>query len=136
MADSSEFLERFEERVGASGWRTLPSPSALVDQWRNFVETCAEGYASTIYEYENERSVRDLLETLIHDSTLRRYPELESLRDAVNEIDRRFRAECREDAAIGRADAPWWQRCVPRSVQGEFAEDLKSMFGITTATDG
>lgn len=126
----SEFLERFEEFLGASGWRVIVSPSTLVAQWRGFVEICDEGYSSTIYEYENERSVRDLLEKALNDPVLRTFPEVEVLRESVDEIDRRFRAQCRDGAAMAAADAAWWRRCVPRRADGEFADDLRSMFGI------
>lgn len=130
----TDFLERFEEFVGASGWRTLPSPSDLVEQWREFVEICAEGYSSTIYEYENERSVRDLLDKALYDPVLRKYPEIESLREVVGEIDRRFREECRGDVTMAHSEAPWWQRCVPKRAEGEFADDLRSELGIDVAT--
>lgn len=126
----SEYLERFEEFVGASGWRTTPSPAGLVDHWRDFVETCEAGFSSTIYEYANERAVRDLLDKALNDPVLRRFPELADLRASVEEIDARYRLACRDDVSIGDATAPWWQRCVPRQAEGELAADLRAQFGV------
>lgn len=126
----TEFLERFEEFAGASRWRTTPSPAGLIDHWREFVETCEEGYSSTIYDYENERAVRDLLEKALNDPILRRYPELVDLRASVDDIDTRFRKACRDDVSIGDASAAWWKRCVPRKADGEFAADLRAKFGV------
>ncbi|MCP4088094.1 MAG: hypothetical protein GY745_24080 [Actinomycetia bacterium] len=126
----SEFLQRFEEFVGASGWRTVMSPSELVEQWREFVEICAEGFSSTIYDYTNERSVRDLLQKAFDDPVLRDYSELGQIREAVETIDRRFARECRAGVAMAGVEAPWWHRCVPREAVGDFADDLRAQFGI------
>lgn len=130
MVEPSGFLERFEEFIGASGWRTQPSPAELVSYWQDFVEVCVEGYSSTIYEFENERAVRDLLEEAFNDPNLRSFPELSSLRQSVYQIDEDFRRICRDDVAIGKDNAPWWRRCVPRRAQGDFADDLRSKYGI------
>ncbi len=130
MVAPSEFLQRFEEFVGASGWRTVMSPSELVEQWREFVDVCAEGFSSTIYDYRNERSVRDLLQKAFDDPVLRGYSELGSIREAVEEIDSRFAEECRAGVAMAREEAPWWHRCVPRKAAGDFADDLRAQFGM------
>lgn len=130
MAAASEFLDRFEEFVGASGWRTTPSPAQLVEQWREFVEACEEGYSSTIYDYENERSVRDLLDRALNDPILRRFSEIEYLRSSVNEIDEQFRSACRQDVSVGDPSWPWWRRCVPQRAEGEFAADLRAQWGV------
>lgn len=127
---SGSFLERFEELVGASGWRTPASPAQLVARWEQFVEQCEDGYDDNIYEYDNDRSVRDLLGRALHDATLRDFPELDELRKAVDLIDDRFRALCRDDVVMGAEGDPWWRRCVPDNAGGELAEDLLDKYGI------
>lgn len=134
MSDVS-FLDAFEEFVGASGWRTIPSPAQLVEQWEQFVEICEEGYDDNIYEFDNDRSVRDLLGRALHDSTLRRFPEHAELRAEVERIDERFRATCRTDVFLGREGDPWWRRGVPRNATGELADDLLDKYGITAGDD-
>lgn len=136
MDDPREFLARFEEFVGSSGWRTTPSPAQMVTQWDEFVEACETGYYSTIYDYENERSVRDLLDRALHDPILRKYPQTDELRQQVERIDQRFRQTCRDDVSFGGPDRPWWKRCVPRRAEGELAEDLESLHGIRPLADG
>lgn len=130
----SEFLQRSEELIGASGWRTIPSPSLLLEQWHEFVEICNDGYSATIYEYENERSVRDLLEKLMQDPILQQFQEMEALRQQVGEIDWRFQEQSRDEVAMADNQAPWWHQCVPSRADGEFAEDLRSKFGIEPLT--
>jgi hypothetical protein len=128
--DTSEFLRRFQEFVGATGWRKVLGPSQLVGQWEGFVETCEEGYGDTIYEYENERSVRDFLESVLSDPVLGQFEAIVGLRESVGAVDARFRAACRGDVQIGRTSDAWWRRCVPEKVEGDFAEDLMSQYGI------
>lgn len=130
MSTNSDFLQRFEEFVGASRWRTVSTPTQLLEHWNAFVAACEEGYADTIYDYENERSVRDLLESALQDPVLKRYEETVALRDSVLEIDARFRAACRDDVELGGTDAPWWRRSVPKKAEGDFAEDLMRLYGI------
>jgi hypothetical protein len=124
------FLEAFEELVGASGWRRIPSPSELLQQWEAFVEACEEGYDDNIHEFENDRSVRDLWGRILHDPTLRRFPELDDLREAVERIDERYRRLSRDDVLLGRDGDPWWRRRVPRQVGDELADDLAERYGI------
>ena len=134
MTDGS-FLQAFEELVGASGWRTIPSPAQLVEQWEQFVELCEDGYDDNIYEFENDRSVRDLLGRALHDSTLRAFPELAELRSAVDRIDDRYRQLCRDDVVMGREGDPWWRRCVPANAGGELADDLLDKYRIEPPGD-
>lgn len=61
MADSTEFLRRYRELARSSGWRAVNSPFQLVDRWAEFVGLCTEDYDETIYEYTNDRAVRDAL---------------------------------------------------------------------------
>lgn len=114
----------------AARLRLAVSPAQLVAQWRDFVETCEEGYSSTIYDYENERAVRDLLDKALNDPILRRFPEIEDLRSSVEEIDERFRQACRQDLSVGDSGWPWWRRCIPRRAEGEFADDLRARWGV------
>jgi hypothetical protein len=127
---TSSFLDAFEEFVGASGWRTVPSPAQLLDEWAGFVESCEEGYDDNIYEFRNDRSVRDLWGRVLHDAQLRRFEELHELQRAVDRIDERYRRLCRDDVQMGKEGDPWWRRCVPRNAGGELAQDLLQKYGI------
>lgn len=130
MTGGSDFLDRFEEFIGASGWRTVVSPAQLLERWRGFVEACEEGYSSTIYEYENERAVRDLLEKALNDPILRKFPEIEGLRSSIEVTDERFRRACRDEVTVGDPNWPWWKRCVPRRAEGEFAADIRAQWEV------
>lgn len=130
---SDDFLKRFVELVSASGWRAVAGPSQLIERWDEFVARCEEGYDETIYEYENDRAVRDLLESVLTDPFLQQYKAIPVLRQSVDAADARFRATCRNDVQIGRTTDPWWRRCVPTKASGEFAEDLTRFHNITSS---
>ena len=130
VVETESFLQRFEDFVGASGWRTIPSPAQLLEQWEQFVEACEDGYDDNIYEFENDRTVRDLWGRILHSSSLREFREVGELRAAVAAIDERFRRACRDDVQLGKEGDPWWRRCVPRNAEGELADDLLDKYGI------
>jgi len=132
MSTVAEFFDGFGAVVAANGWTSAPSPSGLLAQWGGFVDVCASGYSSTIYEYHDELSVRDLLQQVLDAPTLQRFVELVELRAGVEEVDQRFRSVCRDDLVIGLPGDPWWRRCVPRLATGEFADDLQRRYGIST----
>ena len=133
--ESLEFLARFEELLGASGWRTICSPGALVEQWRNFVNDCTVGYVDNIYEYENDRSVRDVLARTLLDPSLNRFEAAHVHRAEIDSIDRVFRELCRTDVEMSDASRPWWHRCVPRTAGGELADDLARLYDIAPRPD-
>ena len=62
IGQSGSFLSEFSRAVAEFRWRTDLGPADAVEQWREFVDACTSGYASSIYEYENDRSIRDLIQ--------------------------------------------------------------------------
>lgn len=135
MSSDTRFVDEFDKILLAQSWRSI-SPSALVDQWRDFVEACKDGYTATIYEYENERGVRDLLDVVMHHPSLSGFAELTHLSSSIADIDEQFRLVCRRDVMMGDATEPWWRRCVPQRTAGEMADDLMARYGIGTASSG
>jgi hypothetical protein len=127
---SHAFLGRFNAVVRTAGGQTPQWPSRLLDHWKGFVEECEGGYGSTIYEFENDLAVRTIIEAVLTDAQLSDEPDLEQFRREVAAWDDRFRAACRSDVRIGKADAPWWAQAVPRDAAGDFAEDLQRLYGI------
>jgi hypothetical protein len=101
------------------------SLGALLNDWSRFVTEVERGYRDSIYEYENDLSVRDLLERVVTAAS----PGLRAkLERAVADDDRRFRAATEETDRPLRAlgDPPWWWRRVPTRLVGELADDLES----------
>lgn len=95
----------------------------LLDEWRDFVAECEAGYGWNVYEYHNDLSVRDRLETCL--------AEMEAGDAAqVAEIDGRFRALLQPGVQVGPEDGPWWHRGVLRYAGPDMAAELKEWFQV------
>jgi len=100
------------------------SLAAMLGRWSAFVSTVERGYDDSIYEYTNDLSVRDRLESVATGAG----PALRAkLRGALAGDDRRFQAATQEAARpLGESGGAWWRR-VPRRPVGELADDLESL---------
>ena len=97
------------------------SLGALLNAWSRFVTAVERGYDDSIYEYENDLSVRDRLERVVAGAS----PGLRAqLGRVLAEDDRRFTAATEE--ATKPLGEEWWWRRVPLRRVGELAEDLDS----------
>jgi hypothetical protein len=103
------------------------SLNAMLGRWGTFVTAIERGYDDSIYEYTNDLSVRDRLESV----TAGADPALRAkLDDALAEDDRRFAAATEEiDRPLGQftGEAPSWWRRAPRRRVGELAGDLDAL---------
>jgi hypothetical protein len=101
------------------------SLGALLVDWRRFVSEVERGYEDSIYDYENDLSVRDRLERLVGAASPGLRTQVEG---ALAEPDRRFTAATKEAARpLGVTFTTWWWRRVPVRLVGELAEDLRSL---------
>ena len=118
----ARLLAELAERTGRED-----SLDAMRGRWSAFVSAVERGYEDSIYEYTNDLSVRDRLESVAGaaGAALRA-----KLHDALADDDRRFEAATEEAARpLGELadDAPSWWRRMPRRRVGELAEDLDSL---------
>ncbi|MFK4641085.1 hypothetical protein [Paenarthrobacter histidinolovorans] len=70
------FIDRFRDVTDPKGARRDSSPAAYIDAWRSFVLECKDGYQWSIYEYENELEVRDVIDQVLSAPELTEYYEL------------------------------------------------------------
>jgi hypothetical protein len=123
-----------EQVANREGWRRLRSAADMVAAWESFVAQCEKGYDMNIYEYENDRAVRGMLEKLFANTEIRGHPKFAELRDQVETIDARLKALFEPRIAIAGEDRPWWERGVPRFAGPELASDFNQMFGVLIDT--
>jgi hypothetical protein len=136
-AEMTQSLDALVEQVASrEGWRRLRSAADMVAAWESFVAQCEKGYDMNIYEYENDRAVRGMIEKLFADVEIRGHPRFPELRDQVEARDARLRAIFEPGIAIGGEDRPWWERGVPRFAGPELASDFNQMFGVLIDTVG
>jgi len=99
----SEFIRDFLEVADEKGARRTWSPAGYIDAWKAFVAACEEGYQWSIYEYENELGIRDVIDKVLTAPELTAYPELSIFAEAIADTDERF-------AALLRSGHPSYQR--------------------------
>ncbi|MEV4348790.1 hypothetical protein AB0J83_30400 [Actinoplanes sp. NPDC049596] len=128
---TNSFDAAVARRADDNGWSRLRTADVMVDAWSSFVAQCSQGYDMSIYEYENDLSVRSMIERLLTDEELAGFPEFAGFAARVAEIDARFRALLQEGVEIRDSAAAWWERGVPRMAGAELAEDFHVMFGVT-----
>jgi hypothetical protein len=129
MTNTKEFLDRFRAVAGPTRAGPAYLPVQIIETWEQFVLFCEEGYHDNIYEYANDLGVRETIESLLRDETLRTFPEMAWFREKVDAIDRRFRALLQEQRLNVPPDAPWWESHALRYAGPEPAADFKAQYG-------
>ena len=125
------WLEAFADFLRRSGDRQNGrTPWALVEDWESLVSEAEAGYQWTVYEFDNELGVRDLLAKALADERLGRFAEMASVRQRVEAADTRLDRAFLRDQQIRVADNRWWRRGV-LAVGGEgYADDVERLYGI------
>ncbi|MFC9693328.1 hypothetical protein ACFTSF_32565 [Kribbella sp. NPDC056951] len=128
MAATRDFLAAFRETAESSGSGRRLTPTVVVGSWRLFVELCEEGYDDNIEEFDNDLSVRGLIERILQSPTLRGYEQMGWVRAEIEALDARYAALLVD--LERRADGGWWERGIPRLAGPELAGDLAARYGV------
>ncbi len=123
------FVDAFVAAVAAEGLRATWGPTQFVDAWAFFVSEADTAYVGDLYEYEDELSVRDILEIALADSYLSKFPQWEVMREKIMEVDQRFRSVLDGGPEIHPGDQ-WWRSRLPRRAGAELAHDARRIFGV------
>ncbi|MDG4778646.1 hypothetical protein O7614_03170 [Micromonospora sp. WMMD961] len=129
MTDPTGFAERFQAVVASTGARPR-LPGELLAQWAQFVEFCEEGYDDNLDEYDNDLTVRDLIERVLNAPALEGVPELRWMREQVAESDERFRALLGSEPLPFEVPRPWWRARLPRYGGAEMVDDARRRYGV------
>ncbi|KIA74434.1 hypothetical protein [Paenarthrobacter nicotinovorans] len=127
----STFLERFAAATDEEGLRSGWSPAAYLEAWAAFTEDCEKGYQGNIYEYENDISVRDVIERALTSLGPAEDAAVAVFADAVAESDARFAAVLNSGPVMRDEAVPWWRRRLPVSGGREFAAEARQHFSVT-----
>lgn len=128
--DDASFAQVFAQLMRDTGrWREC-EPDALLARWSVFVESCIRGYEGDAEDYFNDLTARDGLERALREPTFARFSELGDLRQAVLEIDARFREILRPDAFPGASEQEWWNRGIVSFAGARLAEELSQTYGV------
>lgn len=94
---------------------------SLISGWRNFVSSVERGYLSSIYEYTNDLSIRDILEDVMNST---RQSARSKIQEALRPWDESFiKATQQIDKPLlgSSTSSIWWFR-IPLKLQGELRE--------------
>ncbi|MFI6514794.1 hypothetical protein ACIBF1_04445 [Spirillospora sp. NPDC050679] len=127
--NSMSFLAAYDELMSEGARARFKGPSSLLDAWRSLVEECEDGYSFGVDEFSNDVRVRDLIEKLCMDPRVLGDPAREEYLQRVQEVDARFKVLL-QSAAIGSPDLPWWRRAVLSRAGEEYADGMRSQYGI------
>ena len=130
MSTPKEFVERFREAYikYARGPVEILSPAGVVEAWAQLVDFVKEGYNDNIYEYHHDLGIRNLIELLLCDESLRDIDQMNWFRSDVEAVDERFKALLMPEPIPERAHWPWWQARYPRYAGPELANDIKHYY--------
>ncbi|MFJ4267898.1 hypothetical protein ACIPY1_15170 [Paenarthrobacter nicotinovorans] len=126
----SEFIRGFREVAGEKGARRNWSPAGYIDAWKSFVADCEEGYQWSIYEYENELEIRDVIDKVLTAPELTAYPELATFAEAIADTDERFAALLRSGPSVLPETASWWNRNLPGQAGPHLVADAEAHYAV------
>lgn len=129
----SSFEAAFKKVVSLSGRRAYWRSWEFVDIWEEMVDEIINGYEWSLYEYEDEISVRDDLEKALESSSLNQFHDWSGL------VRRTLAADNKLEDLLGRGaeirDSEfWWHRRIPPHGGPDFVEDVKRIYGICLDT--
>lgn len=112
------------------------SVDGLVNDWSRFIAAVERGYDNCVYEYENDLSVRDLLEEVITAApeSVRR-----KIRDVLAPWDRRFDEATLPTSrpllpSVDQRPPGWWWFRLPRRRTDELAHEWQELCNDVTGT--
>ncbi|MCO7237613.1 hypothetical protein [Aeromicrobium sp. CnD17-E] len=125
----------FIAKVLPSGVRSDRGPSEYCEDWEGFTADVLSGYSGSLYEYENELSVRDVLEKVMGDPELSTFPDWLAYEASIERTDTRLRRLLQNGVEV-RPGRPWWWSHLPPHGGGEFAEDIRRIYAIDIDVGG
>src|SRR5689334_23298814 len=107
ISDNCTFSIKMKEILTETGWvrsgYDYPSTaSATLAGWKGLIAECRKGYPYNIYEYDNDLTIRAMIEFLLSLETLKEYPEYREFSEEVKSLDVWFSEMLQKD--VRRSD--------------------------------
>lgn len=97
---------------------TDADPLSLINEYEPFASTLYNrGYDDYLVEYDNDLSVRDVIEILLCENSLQQYDEMKSFIERVQSADKLLRSSFFEGKER-RDEREWWNRGIVRKGSG------------------
>ena len=125
---TADFVAAFGQAVASRRSRGARTPTGIAQQWGEFVRAVEAGYDDSIYEFDNDLSVRGLIAHLLSDPAILAHAESSWFLDSVESIDEKFRSLLTR-VPIRDLEGPWWRSHLPRMAGAELAVDFHTRYG-------
>lgn len=113
-----------------SGWREPLSLAQMEAAWVAFVDACEGGYSWSLYEFDNDVSIRDRIELVLSHEGLRGLESIQNFRERVSVEDGRLRRLFRAETRFGADASPWWKNGILKAGGREYVRDVLSRYGL------
>jgi hypothetical protein len=104
---------------------------SAIHSWELFVHECELGYQHSIYDFDNDLSIRDVLETSLRGPEQCSVDEIGRIRSRVRIADEKFRRLALEGSVRRSDQQAWWHIVIPKHAGPELAADLRSEYGVS-----
>lgn len=108
-----KIMERFNKEY---------SPGLMIDIWQEVFESCEHAYADSIFELDNELSIRDDIEFALNEPDLMQCPEHKIFVNKVEQIDSDFKKIIQPTSDSNKL---WWKNLVLKYASDEYVEQMK-----------
>ncbi|MCI0157775.1 hypothetical protein KNO15_13825 [Leifsonia shinshuensis] len=135
MTDHASYLSDFTRFVSSRS--TLLShrdPEVVLGAYSDLIAEIDKGYDDEPEEYDNDMSIRSLIQELLDCQELRSHPEFAQFSAAVAKMDTELQALLTPDAkrpAYGDDQDQWWRVRLPLRASGNFREYMTLAWGYT-----
>jgi hypothetical protein len=129
VTTTNEFDSQCVDSLRRHGFKPRAS-SDLLEWWHSFVGQCEGGYRWTIYELDDELSVRDYIEVLLTDPVVAKFEEFASFAERVAELDKRFKALLKVGITRPASSQTWWRQGILRFAGDEYRSDIANQYSI------
>jgi hypothetical protein len=129
-----EFYEAYQvvaRRLGI--FERHESTENLLKHYKRLAHQCfEEGYGDYLCEFDNDMSVRGAIEDILLAPELRAFEAFNAFQKLVAEIDTMLRASFITGFS-NPIEGSWWTRGIVRKGYGDYAEEIKLIYGIDMA---
>lgn len=127
------YLEKISQILISNGKKSR-SPAGLVSRWSNFVDECEDSYDWTLYEYDDEISIRDSINLILSNKYLQCFDEWNEFSIQVEKIDNKLISLFFTDKHRDEQTS-WWRQGILRYAGAEYADDIQSRYGVCVEHD-
>ncbi len=121
--------EAVQSVLDRHGYKRRPL-SKLVAMWKSLVDQCLEGYRWTIYEFDDEMSVREYIDSILDDPVVASFPEFEGFAQQIQVVDEIYRSVLQPGVRRPSPEDTWWSTGVLKYAGDEYRSDMLSSYSI------